>query len=106
MGVTPVVADYAGPAELVDDRTGIKISFSDKASLVDGLRSAIEGVVKNPQMLDELGLAAREKVLRRFTWEAKATQILQVYKHVLSGTPTFPTINFESARHEYTSMSK
>ena len=35
LGVTPIVADYAGPSELVDDKTGIRVPFHDDKSLVE-----------------------------------------------------------------------
>ncbi len=82
--VTPIVADYAGPSELVDDETGIRVPFQDKKSLVDGLRLEIGNVVRCPTILDELGEAARQKVARELTWEAKANQILAVYEAVLA----------------------
>src|SRR5262249_23000329 len=34
LGVTPIVADYAGPSELVDEKTGIRVPFQDEKSLV------------------------------------------------------------------------
>lgn len=84
LGVTPIVADYAGPSELVDEETGIRVPFHDKKSLVDGLRLAIAKVVRCPEILDKLGAAARQKVARELTWEAKARQILTVYDTVLA----------------------
>jgi glycosyltransferase involved in cell wall biosynthesis len=93
MGVPPIVADYAGPAELVDSKTGIKISFSDRATLVEGIRTAIVRIIERPALLRELGLAARDKVRERYTWEAKAVQILKVYDQVISGTRDFTTSN-------------
>lgn len=85
LGVTPIVADYAGPSELVDEQTGIRVPFQDKSSLVEGMRLAIENIIRAPQTLDRLGAAARQKVRDTLTWEAKASQIAAVYDTVLSG---------------------
>ncbi|MDO8941671.1 MAG: glycosyltransferase [Desulfobacterales bacterium] len=86
LAVTPVVADYAGPSELVDDSTGIRVPFSDERSLIEGFRSAIAELIRAPERLNELGAAARTKVLENFTWDAKAQQILGIYQAVLGGT--------------------
>src|SRR5262249_39488404 len=57
LGVTPMVADYGGPAELVDEHTGIRIPFQSKQSLIDGFRHALADVIKYPEKLDHLGAA-------------------------------------------------
>src|SRR5262249_37935686 len=85
LGLTPIVADYAGPSELVDERTGIKVPFSDKQSLVEGMRQAIGNVIRSPEALDVFGVAARQKVRDKLTWEAKANQILAVYDALMVG---------------------
>jgi glycosyltransferase involved in cell wall biosynthesis len=84
---TPIVANYAGPGELVDNSTGLRIPFSDRQSLIDGMREAIDRLVAHPETLCALGIAARTKVLEKLTWEAKADQIHQVYQLVLRGGP-------------------
>ena len=94
LGVTPIVADYAGPSELVDDKTGIRVPFHDKKSLVEGMRLAIGNVIRSPKMLDIFGAAGREKVLRKLTWEAKARQILNVYEAILSGAKNLNYLDF------------
>jgi glycosyltransferase involved in cell wall biosynthesis len=94
LGVTPIVADYGGPAELVDHATGIRVPFCDKASLVDGLRQAIGGLIRRPELLDRFGAAGRRKVLEKFTWDAKANQILQLYEAVLSATRPVGSLDF------------
>ena len=50
LGVAPMVADYGGPSELVTEKTGIKVPFHDKASLVEGFETAQHhlGVTRNP----------------------------------------------------------
>jgi glycosyltransferase involved in cell wall biosynthesis len=83
LGVPPIVADYGGPSELVDEATGIRVPFRDKPTLVQGMRRAIETVVGAPSALDGLGAAGRQKISREFTWDAKAEQIVKVYKKIL-----------------------
>jgi glycosyltransferase involved in cell wall biosynthesis len=93
LGVTPIVADYAGPSELVDDKTGIRVPFEDDKSLLENLRLAIGTIIADPKILDSLGAAAREKVREKLTWEAKANRIIAVYNAVLFGAKP-PYSNF------------
>ncbi len=83
LGITPVVANYAGPSELVDAATGIRVDFHDKQSLVDGFRQAIGEIIHSPAILEQLGSAARVKIRQKLTWGAKAKQITEVYAAVL-----------------------
>jgi glycosyltransferase involved in cell wall biosynthesis len=94
LGVMPIVANYAGPAELVDDRTGIKVPFTDKQSLIDGFRSAIRDAIRTPHNLDLLGAAGRRKVLKKFTWEEKARRIKMVYNAVLNDLMPLPSFDY------------
>jgi glycosyltransferase involved in cell wall biosynthesis len=85
LAVTPIVADYGGPSELVDDNTGIRVGFHDRESLIEGMRYAISNVIHSPKALDKFGPAGRAKVLEKLTWDAKARQIVAVYDAVLNG---------------------
>jgi glycosyltransferase involved in cell wall biosynthesis len=95
MAVTPIVANYAGPAELVDDSTGVRVAFRDRDTLVANLKAAIGEVVGHPEQLIHLGYAARQKVLEKFTWEAKSRQILEVYSSVLAGDVDLSHLYFQ-----------
>lgn len=88
LGVTPIVADYAGPAELVNEATGIKVAFNDKKDLVEGMRRTIKAVIERPTIVDVLGAAARQRALAELTWEAKARRILSVYQAVVPALTT------------------
>ena len=88
LGLTPIVADYGGPSELVDDNTGIRVPFTDKTSLMEGMKRAIADIIRSPGKLDEFGAAGRRKVLGKLTWDAKAGQIFEIYKAILSGGST------------------
>jgi glycosyltransferase involved in cell wall biosynthesis len=96
LGVTPIVADYAGPSELVDDKTGIRVSFRDRQSLIEGLRRTIAEVIRTPRVLDELGSAGHEKVYRKLTWESKAAQIVAIYNAVLAQAEKLNSLKLSS----------
>jgi glycosyltransferase involved in cell wall biosynthesis len=84
-GLAPVVADFGGPAELVTADTGIKVPLAPRGQYVLGLRGAIERLVHQPDLTRAIGDNARRRVLERFTWQAKARQMLDVYRWVLGG---------------------
>jgi glycosyltransferase involved in cell wall biosynthesis len=94
LGVTPIVADYAGPSELVDEKTGIRIPFTDKQSLIDGIRCTIGDIIRAPHVLDTLGAAGRRRVIEKFTWEEKARRIAAVYQAVLDGSNNLPSFDY------------
>jgi glycosyltransferase involved in cell wall biosynthesis len=85
MGLPAIVADYAGPAELIDSSRGVRVPFTDESSLVNGLQAAIEQCIENPLHLEPLGAAGRTFVETNLTWDAKARQIMKVYEAVLTG---------------------
>lgn len=85
LGVVPMVVDYAGPCELVTEGTGFKIPIGPRARIVAGLRAALESVLADPSVLPGLAKEARDRVLRDFTWSAKARQIARVYDWILQG---------------------
>jgi glycosyltransferase involved in cell wall biosynthesis len=97
LGVAPVVADYAGPAELVDDRTGIRVAFDDERSLVANFRDTIRELIGSPRKLDVLGTAGVEVVREKYTWQAKARQIGAIYDAVLSGEKMLNALSLENA---------
>lgn len=88
-GVTPIVADYGGPAELVDDLSGIRISFTDRRSLIGNLSKAFQRIIDTPAVLNAFSLAAREKVREQLTWDAKAYQVRKLYDAILNGVEEF-----------------
>lgn len=85
LGVVPLICDYAGPAELVDDTTGFKLHMGTKAEITSRLERKIREILTDPKQLDAKSSAAIEKVLAKFTWIRKAEQISEIYDWVLSG---------------------
>lgn len=90
LGVVPIVADYGGPSELVDEGCGVRVPFSDERSLTEGFERAIAKLLDMPGQIDCIGNAARQRALSEFTWKAKARKIVGIYQSVLkSHNPSF-----------------
>jgi len=84
VGLAPVVADYGGPGELVDDLVGIKVPFSDPDSLISNFANVIASLVADPARLDQLGKAAKMRVQKTHTWRVKAERIIGIYQRILA----------------------
>lgn len=83
LGLAPVVVDYAGPAELVPEGTGFRVPLGSRAQIVERFRDILTALAADPGRARSLGERARRHVRRLFTWEAKARQVLEVYRWVL-----------------------
>jgi glycosyltransferase involved in cell wall biosynthesis len=77
----PVVACNAGalPEVVGDDGAGILVPPRDARALA----GAILGLLKDPELRRRMGKAARERVLKLFTWEKAARQMAEVYQEAI-----------------------
>lgn len=85
LGVVPVIADYAGPGELVDDATGFRIAMGSRAQIVAGLRARLQAIAADPAVLPGMAAAGQARVMRDFTWPAKAAQVNRIWHALLAG---------------------
>lgn len=84
-GLPAIVLDHGGPAELITPETGVTLPVADRSTRVDSLRAVLEQLLGDPQRLDRMSDAGRERVEREFTWPRKAEKIHSVYQAVLNG---------------------
>jgi len=90
VGLAAVVVDYGGPGELVTDRTGYRVPMGSRESIIENFRAQLESIADNPAGIEPMSVAARQRVERQFTWQAKARQVCEVYDFVLGRTPSKP----------------
>ncbi len=90
LGLVPVVMDYGGPGELVTPRTGVALPMGPRAEIVERLRAALRDLAERPGDVAAMGERARRRVFHHFTWDAKARQVLEVYRWVLGERATKP----------------
>ena len=86
LGLVPVVIDYAGPGELVDDQTGFRVPMAARADLVLAFRATLAKLASAPESIRPMGRSAASAVLDRFTWDRKAEQVAEIYQ-ALDGQP-------------------
>ena len=79
-----VVVDYGGPAELLDESTGIKLPLQRREELVESVRTAMEALVESPVRCRSLGEAAAHVVRHSHIWSAKAERIAGFYRETLT----------------------
>ena len=82
LGVVPLVVDYAGPGELVDDEVGFKVPLSDRSGIVKAFRTRLQSLCADPAALPSLSIKCSERVAQKFTWDAKADVIMKIYRQV------------------------
>ena len=86
-GLACIVVDYGGPGTLINADRGIKVALGNKDQLIRGFGEALERLVADEQMSVQLGAAARQHVMRFYSWDAKARKTLAVYEWVLGRGP-------------------
>lgn len=86
VGVPPVVVDYGGPGEIVDDAIGWRLPLGDRATLIAGLQRVVAAAVADPALIDRKGDAAVANVWPRFDWDQKARAMVAIYRQVLGAS--------------------
>jgi hypothetical protein len=61
-----------------------------RSAIVERLRNVLEEIARDPSPLESRRRAGLHRVRTQFTWGAKASQVLEVYRWVLGGRPNKP----------------
>lgn len=87
----PVVATrWGGPADYVDERSGILVEPTSRAGFVAGLANAMLRLARDPALRRSLGQAARRRVVTTYDWETKIARMLELYREVAGLPPAGP----------------
>jgi glycosyltransferase involved in cell wall biosynthesis len=79
-GIPVVASDLASLPEIVEDGvTGFLFSAGDRTAL----RERLTTVLANPALRRRMGMAARERIQRQFTWERAAEVAVAAYRRGL-----------------------
>jgi glycosyltransferase involved in cell wall biosynthesis len=89
-GMACVVVDYGGPATLISDQWGVKVPLGDLDYLVQKFTQELEQLVKEPDRVERLGLAAHHHAMSNYSWDAKAKMTMEVYNWVTGSQKVKP----------------
>ncbi|BAY28267.1 group 1 glycosyl transferase [Nostoc carneum NIES-2107] len=86
---TPVIASDVGGLQftVVSEKTGILAPPRDVRAFTD----AIDRILMNPEWREQLGKAARERVINKFSWDGVASQLSELYTQLLE-QPVVPDL--------------
>jgi len=84
LGVPAVCLDWAGPAEMLDTASGVKIPVADPARSVGAMAAAFARLRDEPAWRSALGRAAADRARTHFTWEAKRCVLEETCRRLLA----------------------
>ena len=81
----PVIClDLGGPAELVTDRTGVKVLAGNPEQAVSDIARAMTDLGTNSDLRNTMGEAGRQRVRDEYIWEKKGDRLDALYASVLN----------------------
>jgi len=83
-GLPVICLDCGGPAEMVDDSSGIKLPVDDPVETVARLAEAIRRLRAEPEWGRALAASARERALTLYSWQGKGAVLESIYDRLLS----------------------
>ena len=77
----PVISSTAGALPEVVGHDGAALLVPPRDA--PGIAAAVRKLIGNPGLRQSMGKAARERVLKLFTWENAARQMVEVYREAI-----------------------
>ncbi len=85
-GLPVVAVDYGGPAEIVDDEVGRKISAQGPDELIRDLVATLRDIARHPDQWRLRGHRGRRRAEKQYGWEARIISAVTIYRTVLSAS--------------------
>jgi glycosyltransferase involved in cell wall biosynthesis len=79
LGLPVVCLEWGGPAEMIDDTSGIRIEVSSPADTIRNFAAALARLQANPVERMALGRRGAERAKSLFTWQAKQRLLERTY---------------------------
>ncbi len=81
-GLPCIVADWGGPAEYIEDGTGIRVSVASRETFVANIAVAMKQLAADPELRKEMGMKARARVAEYYDWDVLTAQLVKIYQEL------------------------
>ena len=78
MGVVPVVVDFGGPGDIVDQEVGFKVALTNENDVVHQIENVLLKLSRNPDLLRRLSKQGTRYAQDHLSWDGKARTVSQV----------------------------
>ncbi|MEM6890493.1 MAG: glycosyltransferase family 4 protein [Pseudomonadota bacterium] len=85
IGLPVIASDWGGPADYVDQSTGILVSPCPRESFAARLADAICRLAADPQLRIDMGQAGAGQIKSTYDWDQKVSEIERIYDVVFAG---------------------
>lgn len=92
MGLPVIATNWGGPADYLDETSGILVEPSGRESFISDLADALVRLGGSKELRETLGQRGRQKVVADFDWQQKIDRILEIYGNVIEGVGS-PVLN-------------
>jgi glycosyltransferase involved in cell wall biosynthesis len=97
MGLPVVATKWGGPADYLDETSGILVEPQGRQPFVAGIAEAMVRLARSAELRRRLGESGRRAIIERFDWDKKIDRILEIYhsavQHYHARTAGQPTVN-------------
>ena len=71
-----------GPADYLDETTGILVDPEDREQFIAGLTAALVRMAGSPELRRSMGAAGRARVEEVYDWQRKIVRMIEIYREV------------------------
>jgi len=98
MSIPVIATKWGGPADYLDELCGILVEPVSRDSFINDLAAAMLKMAQQPELRQEMGNAACQRVLGHFDWEVKIDTMLEIYQETLKRYATKQTISISNVK--------
>jgi glycosyltransferase involved in cell wall biosynthesis len=81
-GLPCIVADWGGPAEYIEDGTGIRVSVASRDTFVANIADGMTRLAADPGLRQDMGMKARARVAEYYDWDVLTAQLVKIYQEL------------------------